>query len=264
MNGLLRQEARQEAAADRTAGLESGLGIGVLASLFMGLPGLRGLWLPGASVAETGNVSDISGQGRTLTYNGNPTINLHNALVPYLDLDGTGDFLSRPDENGLDVAGTETYIASGLRGLTVGGWFWSNAGGAAQGLIGKRNAVVGGHSYLLETSASNALSLLVSTDGNTDVTVTGTVFPTAGWFFAVGRFTPSTELKIFMNGSTATNTTSIPASIFNGSSAFQIGSFNAGVNLLVGRCALGFLCAAAVPDSILATALAMSRGLFGV
>ncbi|NJO31403.1 MAG: hypothetical protein HC874_30490 [Richelia sp. SL_2_1] len=69
---------------------------------------------------STGNVYDLSGQGRTLTYNGNPTFN-YTGLVPYVSLDGTGDFLSRADETDLDILGTETIYNSAVRGLTLGG-----------------------------------------------------------------------------------------------------------------------------------------------
>ena len=91
-----------------------------LISPFLALPGLVGFWPMSSVQRSTGNAYDLSGQTRTLTYNGNPTYNINNDFAPYIRLDGTGDFLSRADETDLDILGTETIYASTVRGLTLG------------------------------------------------------------------------------------------------------------------------------------------------
>jgi len=167
-----------------------------LISPFMALPGLRGFW-PTSSFNETGNAYDLSGQGRTLTYNGNPMYN-YDGLVPYIDLDGTGDYLSRADEAGLDILGTETYVAAAARGLTTGGWFYfNNALGATEGMIAKWNSSLGNHrSYMLRRQAADGTIIFrVSDNGVGSRAAQSTASPTATqWFFVVGRFDPGVEL----------------------------------------------------------------------
>lgn len=255
--GLKRRVRKQEAKS-------LGPTLGEFYGQFLGLPGLRGLWYPG-SQDQTGAIYDQSGQGRTLTYNGNPTLAAYNDLVPYEDYDGTGgDYHSRADEAGLDITGTETTIASALRGLTLGGWFYpTSLLSGSRGLIGKYAAA--NHSYLLHTSGGGTgWSFLVSTDGTNDVSVTHATAPTTGaWHFVVARFTPSAELSLYVDGVETVNTSSIPASIYSGNGALNIMGFNAG-NVSQGYCALAFLAAAAWPDELVNMLWQRSRPLFSV
>lgn len=231
---------------------------------FMNLPALRGLWAAGSADAG-GGMYDRSGQSRHLTYNGNPTLNIHNSLVPYWDYDGTGDFHSRTDEAGLDVLGTETYVASSIRGLTLGAWCWTDTALADQSIAGKWNGTGNQRAYVLNWNTTNNISGSVSLDGTAVVTVTSTVTTAiSGWYFSVLRLTPSTELALFVNGVETDNTTSIPASIFANTADFQIAARNAGTVVLNGRVALTFLCAAALPDELLTYLFERTRGAFGV
>lgn len=235
---------------------------GVIPFQFQHLSALRGFW-PLGSADENGDAYDLSEQDRVLSYNGNPTYNFDN-LAPYIDLDGTGDFLSRADEAGLDILGTETTIASAIRGLTIGGWFWTDGLGAAQFLIAKWNAATNNRSYSLFNSAANRFEFNVSVDGTAVVTVTDTIDLTANnWFFVVGRFDPSTSLDIFVNGRETNNVAAIPASIFNSNADLQIGAAQ-GVSLLDGRASFNFLCAAQLSDAIISALFQQSRSLFGV
>jgi hypothetical protein len=237
-----------------------------LISPFLDLPGLVGFWPMSSVQGSTGNAYDLSGQGRTLTYNGNPTYNIYNNLVPYIDLDGTGDFLSRADEAGLDISGTETIYASGVRGLTMGGYFWAVAAGAAQGLISKWNGAGNQRSYLVDIQGDGSAAVFVSVDGSaiTSASSGAASVSAAAFHFVVGRFTPSSELAIFLDGVKTTNTTSIPASIHSGTSALQVGAFNAGMSLLTGRASHCFLCANALPDATVGSLFQRTRGAFGV
>jgi len=113
-----------------------------LISPLLALPGLRGFW-PMSSFNEAGNAYDMSEQGRVMTYNGNPLYN-YDGVVPYVALDGIGDFLSRADEAGLDIIGTETYVDGAVHGLTLGGWFYfDNALGSNEKLIAKWDTTAG-------------------------------------------------------------------------------------------------------------------------
>ena len=233
------------------------------------LPGLRGFW-PMSSFNENGDAYDLSGQGRTLTYNGNPTYN-YSSLIHYIDLDGTGDYLSRTDEAGLDILGTESYVAGAAQGLTLGGWFYFKVFPAFPTCLGKHDGVGGNQrSYVIwiDTGAGNVPVMVVSSNGTAvgQVTVlhtTGLVVDT--WYFIVGRFVPSTSLTIFLDGSGVSNAAGIPASIFNSTTAFMIGARSVPpASFLNGQASLCFLCAAALSDSIISALFQQTRAIFNV
>lgn len=239
---------------------------------FLLLPGLRGFW-PMSAFESGGNAFDQSGNGRILTYNGNPTYN-YDKLVPYINLDGTGDYLSRADEAGLDILGSESYVASAARGLTIGGWFWIDVlpGANGAGYIAKWNdAGVNQRSYLIwHSTAANVIGFYISSlgTGATIFSIDSSIVPAISqWYFIVGRFDPSTELAIWINGVKDTNAVAIPAAIFNSTASLTIGRWEgggAGVQYLDGRASLNFLCAAALSDDIIGELFSLSRGWFGV
>jgi hypothetical protein len=232
---------------------ESGYTMGDLIGSILGFPELRGFW-PMSSVNESGNVMDISGQARTLTNNNAAPRAVHNNLIPYVSFNGTTQYLSRADEAGLDITGA----------LTIGGWVYYNAV-AAGAMITKYNTTSSQRGYSLGTLASGVPQLTISSDGAAVTVVnSGSVSITAAtWCFFTGRFTPSSELALFFGKEKYTNTTSIPAAIFNSSAALLLGGIN-GRASLAGRAALCFLCAAALPDAQINYFFHMSRTLFGV
>lgn len=229
----------------------------------LSLPGLRGLW-PMSAFDGSGNAQDLSGQARHLTYNGNPTYNV-SGLAPYLALDGTGDYLSRLDEAGLDITGTESYVASGVRGLTILGWFYSANIATQQGLATKYLATGNQRAYWLQIFGSQAYGAISSTGTSVDAQVSsGVNLSSNQWFFAGLRFEPSTALTVFQNDLSAQVTSSIPASIFNSSADFVVGGLSGGVTLLTGRTSLVSLHAAALSDTVLDQLFRQERVLFGV
>lgn len=240
---------------------------GALENNLMLLPALRGLWLAG-DADQTGAVYDASGQQRTLTYNGNPKLfRSASRLQTYWIYDGTGDFHSRASEAGLQITGTEAYVNSTVAGLTMGGWFLFNDVSGTPGLMGKRDAAGNQRAYLLELTSS-AAAMRISSDGtsaNEKFVAHTDTLATGQWYFIVARFTPSTEMALWVNGVKVANTTSIPASIFaTSTAAFQVGAFNAGTNLLTGLWANAFLCAAALTDGMIDFLWLRSHALFGV
>lgn len=227
-------------------------------SSFQNIPGLVGFWPMSSVQRSTGNAFDLTSQGRTLTYNGNPTYNIYNDFMPYIDFDGTGDFLSRADETDLDIIGTETIYTSGVRGLTLGGWFWLDALGTNEGLIGKWEPYA-----IQKLAAGDEIRMLI--DNGVSNQNASLIVPGAGqWMFVIGTWVPSTSITIFINGSTATNTTAIHASISNTANAFHIGQLSAGVQLMNGRAALCFLSANSISDSLVNALFQQSRILFRV
>lgn len=245
--------------------LGNGVFIGNTLASYMALPGLVGFWPMSSVQRSTGNAYDLSGQGRTLTYTGNPVFTYYNGLVPYIIFDGTGDYLSRTDETDLDITGTETIFTSGAAGLTMGGWFWIDTTGTEMAFMGKYTTTGNQRSYILYKSTGGTVDAIVSSDGSTSTITTGSAVTIDTWYFAVVRFIPSTSVDIFVNATKSTNTTSIPASIFNSTAPFQIGALNAGgADLLSGQASLCFLCANALGDDLISSLFQSSRVLFGV
>lgn len=233
-------------------------------SQFLALPGLVGFWPMSSVQRSTGNAYDMSGQSRTLTYNGNPTYNIFNNFIPYFDADGTGDFLSRADETDLDILGSETIYASAVRGLTLGGWFYFDRLATDEGLISKAPSA-GNYAYALQKlSAGNVVRLIVSGDGTNLISISSAAVATATWYFIVGRYIPSTSVDIYVSGVKSTNTTSIPAALFNSTASLLVGSLGTASQPLDGRATLCFLCANALPDTIIASLFNETRGYFRV
>lgn len=243
------------------------LTIGGVYAQFLAVPMLRGFW-PMTSVDEYGAALDLSGQGRVLYYNGNPTYNLLSEVTPYIDFDGTGDYLSRPAEFGLTVTGAETYVASTRRGFTVGGWFKPDAAIAAtQGFITQQNGTIIGSAFDLYLSdiagGSDGVFNVYSgpatiAQGRVDVTA-----PDA-WHFYVGVLDITAQnAYLYVDSEVNTNGTVITS--MNPSLAdFCIGGYSGGSMLLAGQAALCFCCAAALPAAMIAQLYSTSRGLFGV
>ncbi len=235
--------------------LGNGVFVGNVLASYMALPGLVGFWPMSSIQRSTGNAYDLSGQGRTLTYNGNPAYTYHNGLVPYIDLDGTGDYLSRADETDLDITGAETIYTTGAAGLTMGCWAWTDTT-ASQALIGKYNTT----GWLLSLGASNlpAMTSDAGTKTHSTALVTGT------WYFVACRFVPSTSIDVYLNNVKDSLTSSVGATMTNTTHAFQIGTFAAGSQLLNGRVSLCFLCANALGDDLISSLFQSSRVLFSV
>lgn len=256
-------------AADFQKRYESGFAWRTACSMYQALTGLRGFW-PMSSLLATGNAVDLSGQVRTLTYNGNPVYNF-DGLAQYIRFDGTGDFLSRADEAGLDILGTETYVAAGHRGLTLGGWFRPESATVADSLISKWGAA-GQRSYILQLRgdvAGDPIEFIMSDDGtNVSNVQSSNGFTTNTWYFMAARFNPSPpvaneELTVWLN-STRTVAATARAAIFNSNAALYIGSDVGVGNLYTGRASLCFLCAAALADATVWAIYQHTKALFKV
>ncbi len=242
--------------------LGDGVFLGNVWASYMALPGLVGFWPMNSVQRSTGNAWDMSGQTRTLTYTGNPAYAYFNGLVAYIDLDGTGDYLTRADETDMDIQGDEFAFSSGASGLTIGGWFWIRDTAGTPSLLGKHdNASAAGSAYLLYIS-SNAANFLVYS-GTTASDAASATLSIETWYFIAGRYTPSSEVAVFVNNTKSSDTASIPATINNVAAAFQIGA-RAGGNPLNARAALCFLCANSLGDDLISSLFSSSRILFGV
>jgi len=230
-------------------------------SCFMALPMLRGFW-PMAPIDSGGDCYDQSGHGHVLSYNGNPTYNYTTNLVPYIDLDGTGDYLTRTDEADLDITGTETYVDSAVRGLTWGLWCYPEETGTAEYIFSKFGAV-GNYSYLLWIRTTDDFRANISDDGTNMDIATSAVVSMDAWYFVVGRFDPSNFVELYVNGTWYQGATA-RASVFNSNADLVIGAGSGGVSPFNGLATLAFLCAADLSDAIIDNLFQQTRGLFGV
>lgn len=256
---LVRQIEAQKAEIERLKTLESPR-LNSVINDFLLIPGLVGFWPMSSVQRSTGNAYDVSGQGRTLTYNGNPTYNIHSNLTPYIDLDGTGDYLSRADEADLDVLGTETIYAAGVRGLTLGGWFWLDSVAADAALVSKQqNAVAANRSYnLTYVQANDRIELWLNGAQNAVIAAPGT----GAWFFAVGKYVPSGNCYVFLDG-IKSGAVAGPANLNNSNGPLEIGAtFTGTVSFLDGRASLCFLSANALPDDLIEYLYHRSKTLF--
>jgi len=246
--------------------------MGDMLSKYLALPGLVGFW-PMSSVArDSGLVYDLSGQARNLTYAGNPTFNVLTPTtyaVPYIDFDGTGDYLTRADENGLDILGSEAIFAAAVRGLTVGCWAkFDDDTPSAQEYIMTKSAAAPQISWRLYHTTTGTIGMLISTDGTATVAQATTGLSGAGWVFVAGRFIPSASVDTYLGVGgaleKASNTTSIPAAVFDSTAPLNISGLNNGTGLMAGLVALPFLCANQLSDEVIGYLYQNTRGLFGV
>jgi hypothetical protein len=210
-------------------------------------PYLRAFY-PCSSVDERGGVIDLSGQGRILMPGTAPNIS-SSGLIPYLDfVRASSMYLQRHTEPGLEITG----------GLTVWTWirFDAPSTGAETYFLSKWYTVGNLRSYLLYKTAANAFTFDISTNGTAVKTIGDAAanYLVSKWWFLAGRFTPSTELALFVGQATNgaynwyRNAAAIPASIFVSTEALNIGRGNR-TNYLDGQMSSFGLSAGALTDT---------------
>lgn len=238
---------------DRMSAREFPRTTGDVFGTFMMSQNLRAFW-PLSSLDAGSNPMDVSAQGRGLTNNGTITFGSIGE-IPYAILNGSTQWLSRATEAGLVITSN----------LTFGAWLYANANGTLYMPIGKFGAS-GNYGYCIQRLNTNFYQANISGNGTTQFqAVFPTTSPATTWEFVVARYIPSTELSIFVNGVKFSNTTTVPASIFNGNGNFAIGRWDGGAaQYFPGRAALPFLCATSLSDIAIQRMYNISRIFFGV
>lgn len=130
---------------------------------------------------------------------------------------GNSEFFEHADNAEFDFTGAFTISAwvkpeTNTSGTIVGKWVGPNK------------------NYLFQLS-SGKIQAIGSSDGSTDdVSVTGgTTLNTGTWYHVAVVYEPSTRLEVYVNGATdGTDSSSVPASLHNGSSAFRVGAHTGG------------------------------------
>ena len=248
-----------------------------LASILLSVPQFRAGWTMAQVDYAAATQANALGTGYPLANNNVATFGADGS-APYCEFDGTNQYLSRADggaANWADVIGTETYVPAAQQGLTFGGWFYFDRLTNQEFLIGKSTAAAAAtSSYWLEfrgDQAGDPFDLNISNGAAiTTIRLTRATAPVAGeWYYVVGRFDPSTELKIYVgNGGpleTAANLAAIPAALNDSAADFTIASLSAGGGRwLDGKASCCFLCAGALPDTWITCIYSQFRSIFQV
>lgn len=239
-------------------------------SAFAALPALRAFW-PMSSVDYTNpQATDVSGNGYDLTNNNSADFG-HDQLVPYVNFDGTNQYLSRADGgagNWADILGNEAYVITAQRGVTFGGWFMVDTTDAnAQFLIAKGNNAAANTTYLITCPAGTTTPQFAVSDGVAFNAVNaGAAMGTTTWAFVAARYTAATpECDIWVNDTVVNDAAGVPAApLADHAMAFTIGASPTPGLYLDGRASLCFLCACAVPDAAIFSLFHQTRCMFNV
>lgn len=236
-----------------------------IVSSFMLLPGLRSFW-PMSATDGTGYILDyVAGNSYRLSPEGTPVIK-YDYPTHRIEFDGSSEYLWGADGSLRDVTATETYINSSINGLTLGGWVYHNDLTGYQGFIAKFGAA-GAQSYTLQKVGTTHEYRFIMSDNGTSQSFVDTDPVEAGqWYFVVGRFRPSVAVDVFLN-TVMYSTATAKTSVYNSTTEFKIGASGSAASpslYLKGAVSMCFLCAAALPDTLIDDLYQISRDMFGV
>lgn len=214
---------------------------------FVNLPGLRGYW-PMSIVDFLGNAKDHSAASSDLARAGAPQFG-YDGSNAYAQC-GVGNDYLQGSTSAQTITGLETWIEPTLRGLTLGGWFnIDSLPVSASGFITKDGGSPQ-RSYSLVLFSTGDASFNVSGNGLTVQSVNLATGSILVWRFIAARFTPSTEIAVFVDGTKVVNTTSIPASLFVSTQPFEIGRYlNQDARIAHIKIRDPFLCQAILTDA---------------
>jgi hypothetical protein len=194
----------------------------------------------------TNRIIDVA-RNHNLTHEGTADQGSY-GLAPYVTYNGSANYSHRP-------AGA----LKGIDGLTCGGWFQMTSGDALMGVW----QTAANQVWRLFVNSS-APTFYVSGTGANSFTVAAANITAGQWYFVAARYTPSTEIAIWLNSTKSVNTTSIPASLFDSTTAeFVIGGDHGGANLLTGKAAMCWVSHEPLADNYLTVLYQMQRHLFG-
>ncbi len=212
------------------------------------VPAIRGFWIASA-LDNIQNWPDQSMQGLSLSVTGSVTVGVATAwpgmTVPYFDFDGTNDRYSRNDEAATSITGD----------MAIGAWVYFDDPTSQQGIVNKWEQTTGNNrSYCLDLTAAGLLRFRVSRDGgNTNMSSATAEQPTAGeWHFCQARHDCGVITAVRLDdGAWATDTSSVPTSIYDSTRQFRIGEAQeSSVLRLNGRIAQVWLAGYAVPTAV--------------
>ena len=132
---------------------------------------------------------------------------------------GSGDSLSATDAALPLPAGAQTFAA----------WVRSINNGANQDIMSCWGAT-GNRAFLFRRLSAGALNFRISSTGSDNITIdTTTTVPQLTWTHVCAVFVPSTSITIYIDGvAEASNTTSIPATVYDSPEPFVMGNRTVG------------------------------------
>lgn len=217
--------------------------------IFTSLPGIEG-YFPGGSVDGSARSVNLIDDGENLGETGTCPIGYDGQSYREVG-DGTSYLYN---DGAFEITGTETHIASAIRGLTLGGWFKVTDGPASvpSGIMGKFGPVTD-YGYLLLLATDDKPWFSVSGTGSAQILVEGPdVLVDDSWHFLAGRYKPSTEIAIWLDGAKEVNTVVVPSTLNVASEFFEVGRFagnNSYIQELLWRDI--FICQAALSDDLI-------------
>lgn len=241
---------------------------GNLISTYLALPGLRGFW-PMSVIGASGQAVDLALQNH-MTDTASPPFG-HNNFVPYAQYNGSTQYHSIADNAAHDIIGNESYIGTGSKGLTIGMWANPrNLPGGTTRIFAKGTTTGNAKSYHLAQSSSNIFVFGISSTGaNTFDASAASAFSANQWYFLAGRFTPSTEIKLWVGSSaggleTFTNTSSIPATLNNSATGLAIGAQADGTQYSSVWASMCFVSVMALDDYFIFSLFEQGKTLYGI
>jgi len=247
---------------------------GNVMSMYAQLPGLTAFYpgVVGNPPTSLGQLRDLSGAGVHMSRTSAPYEEADSTgLRRWLHFDGTDDYWFTVDNAYNSILGTETSMASAIRGLTVMAWVRPTSAPGAVGTVASKWLTTGNQrSWELRRLASGVASFVVSGDGSATANINSTnVLAQDEWRFVAGRFTPSAQVRVWEGFTyglvTNENATSVPATLFDSTDNLAIGAINTSgtaAEFWAGDLSLIALCRAALPDLFIESIFNLTRPLF--
>ena len=187
----------------------------------------------------------------------------HAGLYPYFYFNGSSVYYP-PDSTGI-VTGTESWVTTSQRGLTLGCWMKPTGYGSVSTPLIARMGVAGEYSYMLEIGTTGTGAMWISGDGFASGTVDqqwGHTFSLNEWAFICGRWN-SSQISIIRNDSFV-NGTPAQSSIYGGNLPLIFGNRNTGSYYYKGYMAYPFVCAVSLTDEQIENIYYRTKSVFGL
>lgn len=229
------------------------------------LPGTVGTWDFGSVQRSTGNVYDVSQQGRTVT-NANVTYNTAGG-IPYGVFNGSTARLTRTAETDIQIIGNEAIYASARRGFVAMAWVRYTAAGTRRTFCQEDvNGAISAWSIGLD-SGNYTATIFNNAGTPNNRRATGTAVTLNVWVFKAIVFTPGVSVALWVNGTKTTNSTTPFSTVNAATCPLGIGARdNSGsINIpFQGDIALASLHANALTDAEIDAVFQRERAFFGV
>jgi hypothetical protein len=205
------------------------------------LPAVR--TLVGFSATDATYVNAADANALQYTINGGVVISTTANGVPYATFNGTTGYLSVATNTTVEVANELTLLLA----------FYPTSLAAAAYVMAKESGAPNRSYGLYFDATTGTVGFTISADGTTNQTHGSTAAVVVNtWNFVAARFTPSTEMALFVNGTKSHLVAAVPASIYAGAAELAIGARSTGLTPLPGNIAVAAVCSGLISDDHLA------------